>query len=82
MSVGACSVCLRGRASCSLSVERGGRSTVVCLGFSWLWFLLGGRGARARGLPWLLGVGSTLFYFHDLILKLNKSKYASVAIQN
>ena len=60
MSVGACSVCLRGRASCSLSVERGGRSTVVCLGFSWLWFLLGGRGAGARGLQWLLGVGSTL----------------------
>ena len=24
----------------------------------------------------------SLFYFHDLILKLNKSKYASVAIQN
>ena len=33
---------------------------VVCLGFSWLWFLLWGRGAGARGLQWLLGVGSTL----------------------
>ena len=38
----------------------GGRSTVVCLGFSWLWFLLGSVGTGARGLQWLLGVGSAL----------------------
>ena len=32
----------------------------MCLGFSWLWFLLGSAGTGARGLRWPLGVGSAL----------------------
>ena len=53
-------LCFHCCVNCSLSVERGGCSVVVCLGFSLLWFLLGSMGTGAHGLQWLLGVGSTL----------------------
>ena len=33
---------------------------VVCLGFSWLWFLFGSMGSGACGLQCLLSVGLTL----------------------
>ena len=35
-------------------MERGGRSTVVRLGFSWLWFLLGRGVKELAGLPNIL----------------------------
>ena len=46
-------LCFHCCVNCSLSVERGGCSVVVCLGFSLLWFLLGSMGTGAHGLPWL-----------------------------